>query len=202
MPQRGTCYVPAVLRQSIIFGAATALISSCTFDPGGLLVIEPDDPSDAGLVAAPIDAAPPIDAFDFDPSGCPAGYAGNAETGSAYRMVGPGAPWTLAEDDCENDGDATHLVVIDDVGELTTIVQAYGGNGQQLWLGLSDRDEEGSFRLVTGEPALYLPWHGGEPNDSGLGEDCVELAGDHFNDEGCDLAFNSYVCECDGRAPF
>jgi hypothetical protein len=181
-----------------------ACAAGCSFDDGGLpgtlpaadAAERPDAPVvDAALIdARPRPDAPPADAAFV----CPAGYTRNVVTGSAYRLVEQSRGWAAAEDDCENDSAGlTHLVVVDDgfeIAELSAIAQV-----PEVWVGTSDRVEEGVFRQVTGELPGFLPFGPGEPNDEGLGgEDCVELNEELFNDKNC-LALLFYVCECDGR---
>jgi hypothetical protein len=180
------------------------LLVACTADTGGL-AYEPEPGVDAAPPNLPPDAAvppdgppppPPDAALPADaPPQCPAGYA-YYDTGTAYRVASGFLTWLDAERDCEDDGFGTHLAVIQDQHELMLLDGLASG---QVWVGLSDRIDEDVWLWVTGEPAFYLPFKNGEPNDSGpTGEDCVELMADEYNDEGCDFAIQSYVCECDG----
>lgn len=186
----------------------------CAFDTGGLSLpalpadddaglrmgadapsAEPDAPSpDASSPdASPPDASPP----DADPNACPLGYVADPVTGSAYRVVPSYGNWLTAEADCEDDGNGTHLVVIDDATELARVGALT--LPFQLWIGLTDRKQEDHFRWVTGPftRQIDLPWKAGEPNDSN-GEDCVELTEtDEYNDEDCVTGINQYICECD-----
>lgn len=44
------------------------------------------------------------------------------------------------------------------------------------WIGYNDRDAEGTFTWISGEPPVYQHWDGGEPNDGGSnGEDCAVI---------------------------
>ncbi len=67
-----------------------------------------------------------------------------------------------------------------------------------LWIGLSDRDTEGSFQWVDGSTPSVTDWRDGEPNDSGGAEDCAGLWGGGadrgWNDFPCDL-LQGFVCE-------
>jgi hypothetical protein len=146
----------------------------------------PPPPVDAGVDAPP----PPPDAAA--PT-CPGGYVAVDGLASRYRVVtSQYRRWTGAEADCEDDGAGTHLVVLDSAAELALLDARLG---ETFWVGVSDRVNEGTWRTVTGVPAL-LPWNSGEPNDI-LGEDCGEIAGGGLNDLDCG-AFRRYVCECDG----
>lgn len=59
--------------------------------------------------------------------------------------------------------------------------------GQRAWIGLTDRDQEGTFQWVDGTQLNYTNWEAGEPNDQG-GEDCVEINHNglgKWNDQSC-----------------
>lgn len=176
-------------------------------------------PPDAPPPDAPPPDAPPPDAA---PS-CPEGYSvvGNG----TYRAVNSGIrsiSWAEAEDDCEDDGANTHLVVIDNQGENDTITKLLAdstglGAIDDSWIGISDRAQEGRFVTVTGALVCvcaddqctscvgpgYTSWNMGEPNDADDEEDCAEMLDDgagRWNDRACGDD-NDYVCECDGLAP-
>ena len=65
-----------------------------------------------------------------------------------------------------------HLVTINDAAENQWVVDTFanvGGVIRPLWIGLTDREEEGTFRWVSGEAFGYANWNvaSGEPNNSG-----------------------------------
>ena len=192
---------------SLLLGAM-----ACRFDPAGLDVVadgstasptdadsvDPDGedgnrenpdatsplPADAGIV----DAAPPSPP---DATPCPSDYGPDPASGHAYRLRRPRLSWPDAEAACEEDG--FHLVVIDDAAELAIVDQI--SDVQFAWIGVNDQETEGAFVTVIGEPATFLPWNVGEPNDVD-NEDCVELLGDKLNDRSCEIR-RAYVCECE-----
>jgi hypothetical protein len=167
-----------------------AWLAGCSFDPRGLAAGGGADAAADATLDATVDAT--VDALpDADP--CPTGYAPIAGVPkSQYRFVTDQKQWLDAEKDCEHDGLA-HLAVLDNDGERDAVRGMISGD---TWLGVSDLVSEGTFFKVTTGVAGYLPWNGGEPNNQ-FNEDCVELAGGGFNDEGCDND-DVYVCECDG----
>lgn len=64
-----------------------------------------------------------------------------------------------------------------------------------VWIGLSDADDEDTFRWISGAPLDYEAWEAGEPNNSG-DEDCGQLYADsgNWNDALCDVQY-AYMCE-------
>ena len=107
------------------------------------------------------------------------------------------APWTTARARCESL--AGHLAKIETMGENNRILMEsqsrFEGN---WWIGLNDRDVEGTFRWHDGTTAVFLPWNEDEPNDGGGlfgAEDCVELLPPGtWNDQGCEDP-RPFVCE-------
>ena len=67
-----------------------------------------------------------------------------------------------------------------------------GLNG--VLLGISDKDLEGTWINLFGLAQTYFNWNGGEPNNGGNNEDCVELRGNHF-----EPGFKWNDLECDWR---
>lgn len=130
---------------------------------------------------------------------CPASYAAIIpDSGSRYRVVDQPLPWTDAQRDCADDGGGTHLVTIGSELERSGVRTLFGDD---VWIGLSDRVTEGTFRWVAGAASPFTAWAGGQPDDATGDEDCVEqkrmMSGWH--DEPC-TELRAYVCECDGVA--
>jgi hypothetical protein len=193
----------------LLLALATSVLGGCEYDVSGAAPAS-DDGSLGGADGAPgsadadlrSDAAPgtpdatllPPDAAP--PLQCPDGYSLDPVTGRAFRLGTFILDWATAEGACADDGVGTHLAVIRDVAELARVAPMVGGNS--VWLGVTDRVDEGHFLAVSGGPVGFLPWAPGEPNDDGLfGEDCVELKDGSYNDHGCG-SLEYYLCECDG----
>ncbi len=113
---------------------------------------------------------------------------------SRYRYAGTDQ-WRNSELDCESDGAGMHLVVVDDAAELAAIASLPGAT--TTWVGTSDRITAGTWRLVTGPVATYLPWAASQP----AALPCVSWnpATGMFAAEDCAQA-RGRVCECDGVA--
>ena len=68
----------------------------------------------------------------------------------------------------------------------------------RYWIGATDLLKEGHFfwgdsgTEISSEIASH--WANGEPNNHGVGEDCVEVWGNRMNDQKCDK-LHRYVCQ-------
>ena len=70
---------------------------------------------------------------------------------------------------------------------------------RRWWMGYNDRRREGAWEWEDGTPSGYENWGGGEPNDTGAGEDCGQLnryTDGGWNDEPCANSL-PFVCELD-----
>ncbi|KAM3624506.1 uncharacterized protein V6R79_024331 [Siganus canaliculatus] len=67
-----------------------------------------------------------------------------------------------------------------------------------VWIGLTDREEEDTWKWVDGSPLTTSYWHPGEPNSyEGKDEDCVELTyheENRWNDKPCEEQC-FWICE-------
>lgn len=93
-----------------------------------------------------------------------AGPLTNSANGHIYYLLTTNN-WTLAEAEAVSLGG--HLVTINDDAEQTWIFSTFGSN--EIWIGLTDRDVEGTFQWVSGETSTYRNWDPGEPNNSATG---------------------------------
>jgi len=102
--------------------------------------------------------------------------------------------------DCAAVGASFHLATLTDTAELNAVGALVSDN--QYWIGGNDMAVEGIFVWITNEswswlPAIYPPWGGSNPSNSGGNEHCVELHGgnnDNFNDDTCSKS-NRRICE-------
>ena len=93
-----------------------------------------------------------------------AGPLTNAANGHLYYLLSTNS-WTLSEAEAVSLGG--HLVTINDAAEQAWVYSTFGAN--ELWIGLTDRDVEGTFQWVSGETSTYRNWDPGEPNNAASG---------------------------------
>ena len=100
-----------------------------------------------------------------------------------------------AELDCVAQGG--HLASIhSDAQESEITTRALQIVGDPWYIGLNDLASEGKYTWTDGTPYDYSGWAPGEPNDSGLNEDCSQLAsstGMQWNDSWCGSELR-YIC--------
>ncbi|XP_067372126.1 CD209 antigen-like protein C, partial [Channa argus] len=125
---------------------------------------------------------------------CPAGWM--MFSYSCYLLSTESGSWTKGREDCRKRG--ADLVVINSAEEQT-FLSAFTRMG--TWIGLSDRDEEGTWRWIDGTTLTFKYWDVMEPNnedkDSTDGEDCAEIKvqkGHKWNDLSCEVS-QQWICE-------
>ncbi len=94
-------------------------------------------------------------------------YAGEFN-GSRYYISKNAKYWHAAKADCEANGG--HLVTISDANENYFVSNLANS---ELYIGLTDEENEGVWKWVTGEPVTYLNWGGGQPDNCCGGEHYV-----------------------------
>ncbi|MEC7750391.1 MAG: DUF4215 domain-containing protein [Myxococcota bacterium] len=105
----------------------------------------------------------------------------------------PRRTWAGAEAFCVAWGG--HLLTVDNAADQRRLA-AYGWRGDEMWIGLNDRADEGEFVWV-GRNSAYRNWARGEPNNSGDREHCTHLwrqTWGAWNDADCDQN-HAYFCE-------
>ena len=78
-----------------------------------------------------------------------------------------------------------NLVTINDAAENQFLINSFG-NSESFWIGLSDAEEEGTWKWASGEPVNYTNWAWGQP-DNYANEDYAEMRlywGGQWNDLG------------------
>ena len=87
--------------------------------------------------------------------------------------------WFEAKDHCKRKG--AKLVEIDSEEENRALAEKINNRGytdknMNFWIGLSDVDNEGVWKLASDNSiATYLNWGDGQPNNGGGNEDCARL---------------------------
>ncbi|XP_042346025.1 C-type lectin domain family 4 member E-like [Plectropomus leopardus] len=98
--------------------------------------------------------------------------------------------WEASRKDCKERG--ADLVIITTKEELDFVSKTYA----VTWIGLSDKEQENTWKWVDGTDLVGKFWQVGEPNNSDGNEDCAEVSrsAKKFNDVPCDRRF-SWACE-------
>ncbi|KAL6100418.1 uncharacterized protein ACO6RY_07571 [Pungitius sinensis] len=127
---------------------------------------------------------------------CPDGW--RIFSGSCYLLSTRTDSWTNGRKDCRDQG--ADLVIIDSLEEQKFLSSF---TTQYCWIGLSDKDMEGTWKWVDGTLLTEKYWN--TPPDNGGGdpqwgeEDCAHLnpglnAPSNWNDLSCDAALR-WICE-------
>ena len=84
--------------------------------------------------------------------------------GHYYEIYDNSLHWNYARDYCEQNGG--HLVTITDEEEQNAIISALDKYStiQHYWLGLTDLNETGTYKWITGENTDYMNFPEGRPN--------------------------------------
>lgn len=129
---------------------------------------------------------------------CPSTYAAvaGAQGNHVYRTVVATADWETQRAACAADGANAYLAIPDDANELVAVSSLFTQT-MTFWVGITDAQMEGTFLTVKGATATFLPWQGGQPNDTG-NSDCVEASRTQhtYNDRTCDIQKRA-ICECE-----
>ncbi|KAI1887302.1 hypothetical protein AGOR_G00188890 [Albula goreensis] len=116
---------------------------------------------------------------------CPPGWI--KFSSSCYYVSRERKTWSDSRQYCR-DRDAD-LVIINDKEE-----RMYFTVFRILWIGLTDSNEEGTWKWVDGTTLITGYWRSGEPNNVGSGEDCAVMHPEGWNDLPCtNKAY--WVCE-------
>ncbi|RUS76779.1 hypothetical protein EGW08_015456 [Elysia chlorotica] len=123
----------------------------------------------------------------------------SAHQGRLYLVSKAAEPFNIARANhyCRLSGG--YLVELDDSQEYQFVfglASAIGG-ANTFWTGANDIDNEGTFVFYNNKkPAAELAWSGGQPDNAGGFEDCVEIRLDFggLNDWICDQS-GKFVCE-------
>lgn len=125
-------------------------------------------------------------------AGCPAGWL--MFQSSCYLVSSQRGVWDQGRQDCvQRDAD---LVIVNSPREQAFLT----GFTEQAWVGMTDREEEGTWLWVDGTPVDKegLLWAPGQPDDAFAKEDCGDLhTRESFiglNDSDC-MVQAQWICE-------
>ncbi|KAM3612614.1 uncharacterized protein V6R79_011289 [Siganus canaliculatus] len=115
---------------------------------------------------------------------------------SCYFVSSEKKNWTTSREDCITRG--ADLVVVDD-REEQTFINKLTKSANNVWIGLHDTLQEGTWMWVDGTPVNITFWQAGQPNSFNGNQDCGELVSKspgvgEWNDDGC-FAEQIFVCE-------
>uniref|UniRef100_A0A668A4W8 C-type lectin domain-containing protein n=1 Tax=Myripristis murdjan TaxID=586833 RepID=A0A668A4W8_9TELE len=120
---------------------------------------------------------------------CPAGW--RMFSCVCYFVSTESKPWEQARLDCRDRG--ADLVIIDSPEEQTFI----SSHKTSVWIGLNDRDNEGTWKWTDGTPMTKSYWNANQPDNWGE-EDCVHInnfeAVNNWNDLSCGSSLR-WICE-------
>ncbi|CAL8316164.1 unnamed protein product [Arctogadus glacialis] len=108
---------------------------------------------------------------------------------SLYRVSTTKKGWRASREDCQKR--KADLVVINSREELVSrFVSRLMGPS---WIGLSDREKEGTLKWVDGTP-MTSSWRHVKPRDDGGARDCVVAGEDGWSEEPCNR-LHHWICE-------
>ncbi|XP_034741901.1 CD209 antigen-like protein C isoform X3 [Etheostoma cragini] len=113
---------------------------------------------------------------------------------SCYLLSAESGSWEKGRQDCRDRG--ADLVVIDSSEEQTFLFKFVK---KDTWFGLTDKDQEGTWKWVDGTPLTLKNWEKGQPDNGGGNpkwgeEDCAHFVATEWNDRSCVSPMN-WICE-------
>ncbi|XP_051259618.1 hepatic lectin-like [Dicentrarchus labrax] len=116
---------------------------------------------------------------------------------TSYLFSTESDSWEKAREDCRNRG--ADLVVIDSEEEETFLSKFINSGA---WIGLTDREDEGTWKWIDGTPLTLTYWKEPQPDNGGGSskwgeEDCAHITTEvlaHWNDRSCEASMQ-WICE-------
>uniref|UniRef100_A0A3P8R4S5 C-type lectin domain-containing protein n=1 Tax=Astatotilapia calliptera TaxID=8154 RepID=A0A3P8R4S5_ASTCA len=120
---------------------------------------------------------------------CPTGW--RKFSCSCYLLSESSGSWHSARKHCTDQG--ADLVVIDSPEEQNFIASF---TQKKTWIGLSDIEQEGTWKWVDGTPLTLQYWASHQPDNKLPAENCghIRYQGTSWNDQSCEDSFQ-WVCE-------
>uniref|UniRef100_A0A8C5BWD1 Ig-like domain-containing protein n=1 Tax=Gadus morhua TaxID=8049 RepID=A0A8C5BWD1_GADMO len=106
---------------------------------------------------------------------------------SLYRVSTTKKGWRASREDCQKR--KADLLVINSREELAFVSRLMDNS----WIGLSDREKEGTHKWVDGTP-MTSSWRHVKPRDDGGATDCVVAGEDGWSEEPCNR-LHHWICE-------
>uniref|UniRef100_A0A8C5BXI8 B30.2/SPRY domain-containing protein n=1 Tax=Gadus morhua TaxID=8049 RepID=A0A8C5BXI8_GADMO len=110
---------------------------------------------------------------------------------SLYRVSTTKKGWRASREDCQKR--KADLVVINSREELNQVSRVVSRLMGSSWIGLSDREKEGTHKWVDGTP-MTSSWRHVKPRDDGGARDCVVAGEDGWSEEPC-KRLHHWICE-------
>ncbi|XP_059901871.1 uncharacterized protein LOC132453026 isoform X4 [Gadus macrocephalus] len=110
---------------------------------------------------------------------------------SLYRVSTTKKGWRASREDCQKR--KADLVVINSREELVCVCAFVSRLMDTSWIGLSDREKEGTHKWVDGTP-MTSSWRHVKPRDDGGARDCVVAGEDGWSEEPCNR-LHHWICE-------
>jgi len=123
------------------------------------------------------------------PINCPKGWI--KRNNFCYKFHNEKQNSVTADQRCSSEG--AHVSSLENADEAKFLNKLAGK--RETWIGLNDREKEGTFVWSDGSTSTYTNWRKGEPNNV-KEEDCVYMYADAtFNDIDCKTKKALFVCK-------
>ncbi len=99
--------------------------------------------------------------------------------GRKYTLTNGAKTWEQAQFEALQMGG--NLVTLNNAAEEQWLQSTFG-TSQYFIIGLTDKNSEGNFTWISGEPVTYSNWNSGEPNNAGGAENYGMMNGPGWND--------------------
>ena len=113
-----------------------------------------------------------------------------AFAGRHYKYFPASLTWLEAQKKCNEMGGNLVCIPNEPTGRFLTRLS----QGNKIHLGATDKEEEGTWRWVNGQPFRYTAWNSGEPNNTHATEHFLEADPDGWNDTTAHTQ-NTFICE-------
>ena len=92
--------------------------------------------------------------------------------------------WDDAEDFCKQEGG--NLASITSKAIKDYVTEGLKTKGlDKVWVGGTDKEEEGVWKWSDNRPFEFKSWADGEPNNANNGENCMDMKSNGWNDDSC-----------------